>query len=139
MRGSDEQQGWMFSYISPEKRVPQDHSLRSIRTMVDEALRGMQVGFEAQPSRTSVMPRGRTSATSGCRVPMLVVPACLMSTRPPVPQPRLADHTPGREYSSTSREARRHEGTPRMTFTLDPGVERGVNSARQASPDSRFP
>jgi hypothetical protein len=109
MRGSDEQRGWMFSYISPEKRVPQDHPLLSIRPL------------------------------SGRRVPMLVVPACLMSTRPPVPQPRLADHTPGREYSPTSREARGHEGTPRMTFTLDPGVERGVNSTRQASPDSRFP
>src|SRR5216684_3470578 len=33
MRGHDEQQGGMFSYISPEKRVPQDHPLRRIRGM----------------------------------------------------------------------------------------------------------
>ena len=52
MRGSDEQQGWMFSYISPEKRVPQDHPLRSIRTMVDEALRGMSQQFAKLYSRT---------------------------------------------------------------------------------------
>ena len=52
MRGSDEQQGWMFSYISPEKRVPQDHPLRSIRTMVDEALRGMSSQFAKLYSRT---------------------------------------------------------------------------------------
>ena len=52
MRGSDEQQGWMFSYISPEKRVPQDHPLRSVRTMVDEALRGMSLQFAKLYSRT---------------------------------------------------------------------------------------
>ncbi len=25
MRGDDQQTGWMFSYVSPEQRVPQDH------------------------------------------------------------------------------------------------------------------
>ena len=39
MRGKDEQQLRVFSYISPEERVPQDHPLRSLRTMTDEALR----------------------------------------------------------------------------------------------------
>jgi hypothetical protein len=29
MRGDDQQQDGMFSYISPNKRVPQDHPLRS--------------------------------------------------------------------------------------------------------------
>jgi len=37
MRGKDEQQLDVFSYISPE-RVPQDHPLRSLRAMTDEAL-----------------------------------------------------------------------------------------------------
>jgi transposase len=41
MRGPDEQQGGMFSYISPEKRVPPDHPLRGIRRMTDAALRAM--------------------------------------------------------------------------------------------------
>ena len=40
MRGKDEQQLDVFSYISPEQRVPQDHPLRSLRAMTDEALRG---------------------------------------------------------------------------------------------------
>ena len=31
MRGKDEQQLDVFSYISPEQRVPQDHPLRSLR------------------------------------------------------------------------------------------------------------
>jgi len=35
MRGDDRQAGWMFSYISPEERVPADHPLRAIRRMTD--------------------------------------------------------------------------------------------------------
>ena len=38
MRGDDLHQTAMFSYISPEQRVPVDHPLRPIRKMVDEAL-----------------------------------------------------------------------------------------------------
>ena len=45
MRGKDEQQLDVFSYISPEQRVPQDHPLRSLRAMTDEALRGLQPRF----------------------------------------------------------------------------------------------
>ena len=36
MRGDDLQQDGMFSYISPEQRVPEGHPLRPIRKMVDE-------------------------------------------------------------------------------------------------------
>jgi len=36
--GKDEQQLDAFSYVSPEQRVPQDHPLRSLRAMTDEAL-----------------------------------------------------------------------------------------------------
>jgi Transposase domain (DUF772) len=35
MRGDDQQTGWMFSYVSPEERVPADHPLRTIRRMTD--------------------------------------------------------------------------------------------------------
>jgi hypothetical protein len=41
MRGDDNQQEAIFSYISPEKRVPADHPLRPIRKMVDEILKEM--------------------------------------------------------------------------------------------------
>jgi len=39
MRGKDEQQLGVFSYFSPEQRVPQDHPLRSLRAITDEALK----------------------------------------------------------------------------------------------------
>src|SRR5258707_9949643 len=45
MRGDDNQQDGMFSYISPEKRVPVDHPLRPIREMVDEILKEMSPQF----------------------------------------------------------------------------------------------
>jgi transposase len=35
MRGDDRQTGWMFSYVSPEERVPPEHPLRAIRQMTD--------------------------------------------------------------------------------------------------------
>lgn len=45
MRGHDEQQESMYSYISPEKRVPSDHPLRRLRGMVDAALQEMSPQF----------------------------------------------------------------------------------------------
>lgn len=45
MRGDDLQNADIFSYISPEKRVPQDHPLRPIRRMVDEALAALSSRF----------------------------------------------------------------------------------------------
>src|SRR3954464_11870235 len=41
MRGTDTQQSSMFSYLSPEERVPADHPLRPIRLMVDDALKAL--------------------------------------------------------------------------------------------------
>ena len=43
MRGSDEQTGSLFSYVSCEARVPADHPLRLIRAVVDEALDEPQI------------------------------------------------------------------------------------------------
>jgi hypothetical protein len=45
MRGKDEQQLDVFSYVSPEQRVPQDHPLRLLLAMTDEALRDLQPRF----------------------------------------------------------------------------------------------
>jgi|SRR5215469_5703114 len=45
MRGDDDLQEGMFSYISLEKRVPSDHPLRPIRKMVDEILKEMSPKF----------------------------------------------------------------------------------------------
>ena len=38
MRGADDQAGAMFSYVSLEDRVPQDHPLRAVRRITDRAL-----------------------------------------------------------------------------------------------------
>jgi len=49
----------VFSYISPEQRVPQDHPLRSQRAMTDEALRGLQPRFNklhSKAGRPSIAP-----------------------------------------------------------------------------------
>jgi transposase len=35
MRGDDRETGYIFSYLSPEERVPADHPLRAIRRMTD--------------------------------------------------------------------------------------------------------
>ena len=45
MRGKDSQQSTMFSYVSPERRVPADHPLRPVRAMVDVALKGLSRSF----------------------------------------------------------------------------------------------
>jgi hypothetical protein len=50
MRGKDEQQLDVFSYISPEQRVPQDHPLRLLRVMTDEALTRIESKIEIPPS-----------------------------------------------------------------------------------------
>lgn len=45
MRGTDTQQSSMFSYLSPEERVPANHPLRPIRLMVDDALKALSPTF----------------------------------------------------------------------------------------------
>ena len=59
MRGDDNQQEGMFSYVSPEKRVPADHPLRPIRKMVDEILKEMSPQFArlySEVGRPSIAP-----------------------------------------------------------------------------------
>ena len=59
MRGVDWKQEAMFSYVSPEERVPPDHPLRPIREMVDQALLEMSprlARLYAQVGRPSIAP-----------------------------------------------------------------------------------
>ena len=51
MRGNDQQQGYVFSYISPEQRVRKDHPLRPIRTMVDQVLKELSPEFNKMYSK----------------------------------------------------------------------------------------
>jgi transposase len=45
MRGANNEQSSMFSYISAERRVPKDHPLRAIRAMADMALKALDQRF----------------------------------------------------------------------------------------------
>src|SRR5258708_4861032 len=59
MRGDDQQQNHMFSYLSPEMRVRKDHPLRAIRAMVDEVLTQLSRQFDtmyARVGRPSIAP-----------------------------------------------------------------------------------
>jgi hypothetical protein len=59
MRGSDYQQADMFSYLSPEQRVPEDHPLRTLEAMKDEILGAMSPLFDtmyASDGRPSIPP-----------------------------------------------------------------------------------
>src|ERR1700740_3255446 len=52
MRGDDQQQNHIFSYLSPEARVRKDHPLRAIRVMVDEVLKQLSRRFDAMYAKT---------------------------------------------------------------------------------------
>ena len=59
MRGDDQQQNHIFSYLSPEARVRKDHPLRAIRAMVDEVLAQLSRRFDtmyARVGRPSIAP-----------------------------------------------------------------------------------
>lgn len=51
MRGNDTKQQMIFSYISPESRVPKTHPLRPIRKMADMALKELSPVFDELYSR----------------------------------------------------------------------------------------
>jgi transposase len=59
MRGVDEQTGTLFSYLSADAMVPQDHPLRVIRPLVNAALTRLSPDFErlyAPTGRASIAP-----------------------------------------------------------------------------------
>jgi transposase len=59
MRGSDTQQSAMFSYLSPEQRVPADHPLRRVREITDRLLDELSDLFDRMYStmgRPSIAP-----------------------------------------------------------------------------------
>jgi hypothetical protein len=59
MRGNDSTNGRVFSYLSPEERVPRDHPLRRIREVMNGVLEELSPLFESlysQIGRPSVPP-----------------------------------------------------------------------------------
>lgn len=59
MRGVDVEQGGLFSYVSLESRIPENHPLRRIRALLDAALESMSRDFDrvyAEGGRISIAP-----------------------------------------------------------------------------------
>jgi transposase len=59
MRGTESKQQTLFSYVSPESRVPLNHPLRPIKAMVSEALAQMDCTFKrlySDTGRPSIAP-----------------------------------------------------------------------------------
>ena len=59
MRGEMEQQSGMFSYLTLEQRIPQDHPARAIRAIVDRSLERMDAELDklyAKKGRPSIAP-----------------------------------------------------------------------------------
>ena len=59
MRGIDDRRDGMFSYVSLDARVPENHPLRPIRTLFDEALAKLTAKFDtmyAEVGRPSIAP-----------------------------------------------------------------------------------
>lgn len=59
MRGNENPQDFMFSYLSPNQRVPKEHPLRPIREMVDSVLEELSPAFDdlySQVGRPSIPP-----------------------------------------------------------------------------------
>jgi hypothetical protein len=69
MRGAFADQGGLFSYISPEARVPANHPLRKIRALVRDVLRELNRSLGrlyASEGRPSGIPPGWAALLS-CR------------------------------------------------------------------------
>ena len=65
MRGVFQDQGGLFSYVSPESRVPAEHPLRKIRRLVRDVLTELSrsfAGLYAKDGRPSVPPEQLLSA-----------------------------------------------------------------------------
>ena len=59
MRGDNDTQSFMFTYLSPEQRIPKDHPLRDIKSFADEALKTLSPIFNKMYShvgRPSIPP-----------------------------------------------------------------------------------
>ena len=70
MRGEDQRPEGFFSYVRLDTRIPSDHPLRAIRTLIDEALSGLSRDFNKLYARD-----GRPSSPA-VRAALTSLPPC---------------------------------------------------------------
>ena len=71
MRGADEPQTTLFSYMSVEDRIPADHPLRTIHALVNPILTALSPRFEtlyARMGRPSIPPERLLRAAAASAV-----------------------------------------------------------------------
>ena len=95
MRGEDHQQGAMYSYLSPERREPQEHPLRAIRKIVDAVLKELSPEFTLSnshqfrhrlifPNAQLLHKRGRMKLNYVSFAALLVLSLPLFAQAPPL-------------------------------------------------------
>ena len=99
MRGQVDPQGRMFSYFSPESRVPMDHPLRSIKAHTDrvlEELSGEIDALYAETGRPSIPPERLLKGTVAHRAVLGALgSAVLPDARLQHSVPLVPGHEPG--------------------------------------------
>src|SRR5207244_8504593 len=119
MRGADGQQSGMFSYVSPERRIPADHPLRPIREMTDEVLRHLSrraAGLYAK--RRPALHRPREAAPGPAAAgPLLRAERAAAHGAARIQSPLSLVRRPGHGRPGVGRD-RVHAG--RLTDALDP-------------------
>src|ERR1700687_5995469 len=103
MRGDERGREGMFSYVTLEQRVPQDHPLREIRNLTDTVLRSLSAEFDRLYSAS-----GRPSIA-----PEYVLRALLLQAFYSVPV--ASGHAEGPQATDHSRRGQglRHQGLHR--------------------------
>ena len=113
MRGTDQQQNHIFSYLSLEERVRKDHPLRAVEARVDEVLQQLSRRFDAmyvREGRPSIPPEQLFWAQS---LPTRLTPAedknvaikvanLVLSSPPPPLLPPWEAQTPHPSHRRTS-------------------------------------
>ena len=79
MRGSDERTGSLYSFVDLDERVPEKHSLRKVRQIVNDALATLDADFSklyAAEGRPSIAPERLRLAKAHGRNRRLDGPVC---------------------------------------------------------------
>jgi hypothetical protein len=119
MRGDDEPPDSMFSYVSPEQRVPPDHPLRAIRQLDEEILREMSRDFDklyAKVGRPSIPPERLLRAQL-----LQIFYSILSELHPPTHRPNR-DNRPGRDRDRLSCSKTRGSQCPYSSLFLFPNL-----------------